>query len=539
MAPNSYTYLLPSARLFNDPRNPIFLKLKNFLSQTLKIDFTRISVILTLFSLISAVFQPASRSPVRMYEWIQKFFMVSVCVPAPDELYEQVLTWVSANVLKKRTNRSVFAQTNVVKSNEMGPRDYAEFRGRRKVEIDYLPSFTSIWFMYERRPFMIKMSRNATIGSKLRTGRRRVRGREDKNSSSKVNLTVASIGRSQEPTKRFLEECRAFSEKHQQSTVAIHAFTMFSYMEYGWEVKAHRATRRLDSVHLDEDVKAGLVSDIEQYLSPRTRHYYTSLNIPYRRGYLLHGPPGTGKTSLSVALAGEFGLDLFILDLSAVPNDEVLDQLFQELPSPSIVLLEDIDVVGLKERTEDEDEEKKSKKRAYMKCTLSGLLNALDGVASSEGRILLMTSNQPERLDEALLRPGRVDRKVYFGHVNQHGAEQMFQRMYEADLLETPIGKGGSVESLDSIRDSFSTKDIEEDEDLATLASRFSKEIPEGTFTPAQLQEYLLQHQRAPMRAVRQVADWVAGEKRKKEDNEAKLKEAERLKRLLKLSGSS
>ncbi|KAI0892047.1 P-loop containing nucleoside triphosphate hydrolase protein [Annulohypoxylon nitens] len=539
MAPNSYTYLLPSARLFNDPRNPIFLKLKNFLSQTLKIDFTRISVILTLFSLISAVFQPASRSLVRMYEWIQKFFMVSVCVPAPDELYEQVLTWVSANVLKKRTNRSVFAQTNVVKSSEMGPRDYAEFRGRRKVEIDYLPSFTSIWFIYERRPFMIKMSRNATIGSKLRTGRRRVRGREDKNSSSKVNLTVASIGRSQEPTKRFLEECRAFSEKHQQSTVAIHAFTMFSYMEYGWEVKAHRATRRLDSVHLDEDVKAGLVSDIEQYLSPRTRHYYTSLNIPYRRGYLLHGPPGTGKTSLSVALAGEFGLDLFILDLSAVPNDEVLDQLFQELPSPSIVLLEDIDVVGLKERTEDEDEEKKSKKRAYMKCTLSGLLNALDGVASSEGRILLMTSNQPERLDEALLRPGRVDRKVYFGHVNQHGAEQMFRRMYEADLLEAPIGKGGSVESLDSIQDSFSTKDIEEDEDLATLASRFSKEIPEGTFTPAQLQEYLLQHQRAPMRAVRQVADWVAGEKRKKEENEAKLKEAERLKRLLKLSGSS
>ncbi|KAI1453864.1 P-loop containing nucleoside triphosphate hydrolase protein [Annulohypoxylon moriforme] len=481
----------------------------NLLSQTINIDFTRISVILTLFSVISAAFTPASKSIFQTYQWIQKFLMASVCVPAPDELYEQVLTWLSAHVLKQRANRSLFAQTTVHRANEMSPEEYAKFRGRRKVEIEYLPSFSSIWFLYERRPFMIKLSRRATIGSKLRTGRRRVRGREEKDNNSKVNLTVATIGRSQEPIKKFLKECRSFSENQQQSTVAIHAFTMFSYMEYGWEVKAHRATRRLDSVHLDEDVKSSLVSDIEQYLDPRTRRYYASLNIPYRRGYLLHGPPGTGKTSLSVALAGEFGLDLFILDLSAVPNDEVLDQLFQELPSPCLLLLEDIDVVGLKDRNDD-DEEKKAKRRYYMKCSLSGLLNALDGVASSEGRILLMTTNQPDRLDEALLRPGRVDQKIYFGHVNQHGAEQMFRRMYEADFEDT-VGK-----------------------------------IPGQTFTPAQLQEYLLRHQGAPARAVTQVASWVAQEKRKAEEKKAKLKEAQdkddkaqdeaAIKRVLKLS---
>ncbi|KAI0880568.1 P-loop containing nucleoside triphosphate hydrolase protein [Annulohypoxylon maeteangense] len=522
MALTPYMKVFPITRRFLNPRNP-FSQMLHFLSHTLKIDFTRLSFILTLFGLISAVFTPASRSIFQAYEWIQKFFMVSVCVPAPDELYEQVLTWVSAHVLKQRANRSLFAQTTIHRGNEMSPKDYAKFRGRRKVEIEYLPSFKSIWFLYERRPFIIKLSRNATIGVKLRTGRRRVRGRDEKD-NSKVNLTVSSIGRSQEPIRRFLKECRGFSENQQQSTVAIHAFTMFSYMEYGWEVKAHRATRHLDSVHLDEDVKSDLVADIEQYLNPRTRQYYTSLNIPYRRGYLLYGPPGTGKTSLSVALAGEFGLDLFILDLSAVPNDEVLDQLFQELPSPCLVLLEDIDVVGLKDRNDDE-EEKKAKKRFYMKCTLAGLLNALDGVASSEGRILLMTTNQPERLDEALLRPGRVDRKIYFGHVNQHGAEQMFRRMYEADLLEDPIERDSSIETLSSIQDGLFTSDIE-DEDLASLAARFSKEIPRETFTPAQLQEYLLQHQRAPMRAVTLVAGFVAEEKRKIEEKEAKFREA-------------
>ncbi|KAI1103819.1 P-loop containing nucleoside triphosphate hydrolase protein [Jackrogersella minutella] len=509
------TSVFKGVERFADPRNPVIQILKSFLSQTLNIDFTRISIILAIFSFVSAAIPFASASGSRAYAWMQKFFMVSICVPGSDELYDQVLAWLSAHVLKQRSTRSLTAQTTIVRGGDGVHKGYAPVRGRRKVDTEYLPSFESLWFFYERRPFMIKLSRNTSILNRLYgNGRRRGRSKD----SIKVTLTVSSLGRSQKAPKKFLAACREYSEKQQQSTVAVHTCAQFSYMNYGWELKAHRAARHLETVHLDEGVKSDLVSDLEQYLDPKTRQYYNSLNIPYRRGYLLHGPPGTGKTSLSVALAGEFGLDLFILDLSVIPSDDILDTLFQELPSPCLVLLEDIDVVGLKDRNVN-DEEKKTRRRPYVQCTLSGLLNALDGVASSEGRILLITTNMPDRLDEALLRPGRIDRKIYFGHVNQHGAEQMFRRMFDEDpSVEHSTVEDRSVESLDSVQDSLSTKVVEEYEDVAALAKEFSKRIPQETFTPAQLQEYLLQHQKSPVHAVEKAADWVAEEVRKMEE---------------------
>lgn len=102
--------------------------------------------------------------------------------------------------------------------------------------------------------------------------------------------------------------------------------------------------------------------------------------------------------------------------------------------------LEDIDAVGMKRRTWDGEKEegKQNKPRKLGRldpdvitpgCTLSALLNVLDSVASREGRIILMTSNLLEKLDEALLRPGRIDRKECLGHIKASGAEQLLRRI--------------------------------------------------------------------------------------------------------------
>ena len=154
---------------------------------------------------------------------------------------------------------------------------------------------------------------------------------------------------------------------------------------------------------------------------------------------------GTGKTSMSLALAGHFKLDLYLLNLSSFKKgDSGLSTIFETLPPKCIVLLEDIDSAGVQReniRTDVGKKKRKSKRgvdddedgESRSTVTLSGLLNAIDGVTSQEGRILLMTTNDPEALDDAMIRPGRIDMQVFFGPVSQAVAEQIFVRMYTKD----------------------------------------------------------------------------------------------------------
>lgn len=219
-------------------------------------------------------------------------------------------------------------------------------------------------------------------------------------------------------------------------------------------------------------------------------------------GYLFHGPPGTGKSSLSTALAGEFGLDLYEVKIPSVASDADLEQMFQEIPPQCIVLLEDIDAVWAEDRGRPDRDDGPAgpgsgpgSRSPRSNCTLSGLLNVLDGVGSQEGRIVIMTTNKPERLDSALVRPGRVDLKVRLGYISRRSAADMFMRMFVSD------------EGARGVED--------DDTDLATLrgmASAFAAHIPEETFTPSQLQGFFQLHLDSAAEAATHVEAWVAEE---------------------------
>lgn len=102
-------------------------------------------------------------------------------------------------------------------------------------------------------------------------------------------------------------------------------------------------------------------------------------------------------------------------------------------PQQTIILLEDIDAAFV---NREDTEEQKVAFRGLNRVTLSGLLNALDGVASSEGRIVFMTTNYLERLDAALIRPGRVDMKEYIGYCTRYQLEQMYRRFYDGPSVD-------------------------------------------------------------------------------------------------------
>lgn len=181
--------------------------------------------------------------------------------------------------------------------------------------------------------------------------------------------------------------------------------------------------------------------------------------------------------------------------------------MFQEIPSQCIVLLEDIDAVWTADRGEYTDREDRSgtgSRSPGSNCTLSGLLNVLDGVGSQEGRIVIMTTNKPERLDPALVRPGRVDMKVHLGNISQASAEDMFLRMFAPDAVGLPgVSDGETGSKFGPVSDGSA---------LRGMAAEFSRFIPENTLTPSQLQGFFQLHLDSAEEAAASIEAWIATE---------------------------
>ncbi|KYQ89027.1 mitochondrial chaperone BCS1 [Tieghemostelium lacteum] len=192
-----------------------------------------------------------------------------------------------------------------------------------------------------------------------------------------------------------------------------------------------RTIRSLDSVILADDLKKTVIYDIKEFLNNEV--WYRNRGIPYRRGYLLYGPPGNGKSSFITAIAGELNLDICIVSLSQKDmNDKKINQLLNNAPPKSILLIEDIDAAFNKQRKIIEESQSNNNLHSDG-LTFSGLLNALDGVASQEGRLLFMTTNKLDFLDEALIRDGRVDLKLHIQNATKQQARQLFKHFYNLD----------------------------------------------------------------------------------------------------------
>ncbi|CAE6518196.1 unnamed protein product [Rhizoctonia solani] len=354
-----------------------------------------------------------------------------------------------------------------------------------------------------------------------------------------------------------------------------------------WRWTDSRQKRPMSSIVLAPGVKEMLLSDTRDFL--KSEKWYADRGIPFRRGYLLHGVPGSGKSSLIHAIAGELALDIYVVSLSSSwINDATLTALMGRVPARCIVLLEDLDAAFTRSTSRDQQStgaptaEKKDdgkdnndsnnkdekKQEDINTLSLSGLLNALDGVAASEGRILFATTNHLERLDPALSRPGRMDVWIEFKNATKWQCEQLFNNFFPAASADNiPPGPPPTIEEekraagipveeheLDCQCRSKKDKDVERLPDgtltptlaptkrldaatLAQLAKKFSEAIPEEEFSVASLQGYLLKNKTRPQAAADEAAAWVISERelkarlqREKEEREAK-ERAEREKR--------
>jgi hypothetical protein len=221
-------------------------------------------------------------------------------------------------------------------------------------------------------------------------------------------------------TRRVMEELLESVARHAGERRA-NRLALYSVDRWGddWRLADSKPRRSLDSVVLDEGVARRLHDDIHEFFSRRA--WYAQMGIPWRRGYLLYGPPGTGKTSAAYALAGELRLKLCTLSLANPKlNDNLMADLLQRTPPRSLILIEDIDAFFTARDKQDE----------RMQISFSGLLNALDGVGAQEGRIIVLTTNHRDKLDPALIRPGRIDVEVELGKATRLQLRQLLLRFH-------------------------------------------------------------------------------------------------------------
>lgn len=238
-----------------------------------------------------------------------------------------------------------------------------------------------------------------------------------------------------------------FSQAHALAAQAAEGKTpVYSVQGMGWGTLGEPRTKRpLASVVLDRDVKEHIVADVRDFM--QRQHWYVDRGIPYRRGYLLYGPPGSGKTSFIQALAGELDFGLAVVNLSEMGmTDDKLAMLLMKLPRRSILLLEDADAAFVNRRAV-----RDSDGYSGPTVTFSGLLNALDGVAAGEERIAFLTTNHVDRLDPALIRPGRVDMMVRIGEATTYQAAQMWDRFY-GDIDKDGAGRERFLQRLRDLR---------------------------------------------------------------------------------------
>jgi ATP-dependent 26S proteasome regulatory subunit len=245
---------------------------------------------------------------------------------------------------------------------------------------------------------------------------------------------------------KYLESIKAFVWKQQ----------IFINKGSVWEASESKNVRKLETVVLPQDIKDEIKDDMEVFLN--SEEWYLHRDIPYTRGYLLYGLPGTGKTSLIKALSLHYKKHIAFLILNSVESDNQLIELIKSIDYKiTILIIEDIDamidLVKSRElanksnsdyKTDDSEnsEENKSglkgKKELISTLTFSGILNAIDGVFNTHGRIMFMTTNKPEILDQALIRAGRCDVKKQFSFCDRKQIQELFYMFFEK---EAPIGQ--------------------------------------------------------------------------------------------------
>ncbi|KWN80854.1 hypothetical protein WM24_23750 [Burkholderia ubonensis] len=358
-------------------------------------------------AIIGGLVYQAKNLPKMIYGIGLRTFTVHMTVDSRDPVFRWIDRWLSNQEYAKRTHRvilrSMGRQGHIDDSTEAGSWLLSPGNG-------------SHWFWWEAR--LIFFARAFEDG-------------KSHNNQTIEKIEFRTLGRSQEIMRRIIEQAEEIAT--QTTLVAIHV-----YRGGWWRPVPGKTPRALESLVLQDGQRERIMADMAWFSG--AREWYAERGIPYRRGYLFSGPPGTGKTSIVLAIAGAIRRPVCALNLGSLENDDQLFDAVSEAPKNAIILIEDIDcATPSKSRAIKDESDGAPTKVEIGGVTKAGLLNALDGIGTPDGRIFILTTNYPERLDDALTRPGRADVHERFDYLRASEQIQMATRFYGASSSYQPV----------------------------------------------------------------------------------------------------
>mgnify|MGYP006278634615 CR=1 FL=1 len=205
----------------------------------------------------------------------------------------------------------------------------------------------------------------------------------------------------------------AFTKVYKTQTIKVYNCSRHGF----WTTRPEVVAQNIEHIFIPKETKDEITHMIDEFIKNKDR--YTKFGRMYKIGFLFTGVPGSGKTSLVKSIALKHNRPVYTISFSRTLTEEKLFDLIHDMNDDSILLLEDIDSFFVERKPEETT------------CiSFSALINILDGVLSNgNGTIVFMTANEPKLLDKALIRPGRIDKIVYFDFPKKSEIREAFMHM--------------------------------------------------------------------------------------------------------------
>lgn len=400
--------------------------------------------------LLGFLFYSLRQVPNLIYQRLKLFFTIEVTYNSDFQSYYQANTYIFQNVVLK-----MFSRRFIFSPKGFDFYDYALEDGEFSA-----PKGASDMF---------QVGYGITVGSYkgIFLFVNRQREKDDTSREFKESTTITFLTRNREKVETLFEEILQESNKDGNK---LKIYNSGDKDISHWSYFGTKEKRSLDSVI---SRKKNVIKERLKWFC-NNEEFYKQRSIPYHFGILLYGLPGTGKSSLIHSICSEFNRDIYYLDISSVGNEGFIKKL-HSVSKNGILVIEDIDSQNSTHKRED------NKGESIIRVNLSTILNSLDGVIAPDGLIVIATTNHLEKLDKALIRPGRFDHVVEMEYFNWEEFVVFYERFYNENRTVQKLKNiYEPVVSPAKVQEIFMSNDKEQSVKIIEEILRSDKESNEG-----------------------------------------------------------